>query len=113
MDMGLVLRVLQLSDSNFSTWAPTCSKLCPCDLWDYSNKKESVKERAKSGKDLLFKIYAKLSKENFLDRGNIVAMGLRACEVMRSSIPLCRINLLANGLKFWWSSILLTCQWLS
>ncbi|KAJ7950180.1 hypothetical protein O6P43_026403 [Quillaja saponaria] len=53
--------------------------------------------KSQSGRE---QIYAKLSKENFLNQGNMVAMGLRACEVMRSSILFFRINFLANGFEF-------------
>ncbi|KAJ7977082.1 hypothetical protein O6P43_006768 [Quillaja saponaria] len=53
--------------------------------------------KSQSGRE---QIYAKLSKENFLNQGNMVAMGLRVCEVMRSSILFFRINFLANGFEF-------------
>ncbi|KAJ7966468.1 Zinc finger CCCH domain-containing protein [Quillaja saponaria] len=58
------------------TMAPSPSRLCPFDLWDQTYEEEPAMERVESGKDLRAKIYAKLSKENFLDRGNTVSYEL-------------------------------------
>ncbi|XAR70818.1 hypothetical protein NMG60_11027823 [Bertholletia excelsa] len=57
------------------TRAPTRSGLGAFDFWEQSLEEEPAMERVESGKDLRAKIYAKLSKENSLDRADSTASG--------------------------------------
>ncbi|CAK9138410.1 unnamed protein product [Ilex paraguariensis] len=57
-----------LSLPSTPTLPPTHSGIGVFDLWDKTCQEEPVMERVESGKDLRAKIYAKLSKDNALDR---------------------------------------------
>ncbi|GFZ08564.1 hypothetical protein Acr_20g0003720 [Actinidia rufa] len=64
-----------LSLPSTPTRRPARSGLGVFDLWDQTHEEEPVMERVESGKDLRAQIYAKLSKENSLDRADPAGPG--------------------------------------